>query len=508
MTLTEFLQYPFTADFAILNQIGSTDSITIDYISILEPPAEEFVRSHELILSASYSIKDDLEALAGFIHSVYTSGASGIVFSFPDNDFSQLEPLLDTFGRLNFPILSMDYHHLFQDVVESTLKEIWKKDGILQNGLESIQHSLLNCYIHGDTIDAAAELISATFQSDVIITDMNHHILGRNEKIRALSSRGILESRKNEMLRIEISSKGHSDGYIILDDIASTSYLTAPPYNQYLVAPLALWFDREHALVSARMKEKELFVWKLAHHDFSSSEDLYATAGLFAFNTSVMYACLLADIGRSDVMDSIIIEQVIRTAKSLKLSVMASLHQQRLLIYLETSDGFLTQELADTFITDYERQVQNIIPTLRLLWGYDLQGYRLDALYHNYANARAALSICIDSNGQMQRCSFQLSLVDKVNALLRENQEISILARHTLNGLITYDNEKNTEYLDTLREYIAHNYNATETAKALNIHRQTMLYRLNKIEQISNLPLDSHENLFLIELCFRILEQS
>lgn len=507
MTLTEFLQYPFTSDFAILNHITNTDSITIDYISILEPPAEEFVRSNELILSAAFSIKDDLEALYQFIYSVYESGASAIVFSFPNNSFSQLEPLLDTFGKLNFPILSMDYHHLFQDVVESTLREIWKKDSMIQTNLESIQRSLLSYYIHGNTLDDAAELISATLKSDVIILDMNHHILGRNEKIRSLSSKGILESRKSEILRIEISSRGHTDGYIILDDTASTSYLTAPTYSGYLISPLTLWFDKEYALISAQMKEKEVFVWKLAHHEFSSSEDLYATAELLSFNTSVMYACIIADISRNDVSDTIVQDQVIQTAKDFHLSVMTSLHHQRLLIYLETNEGFLSQELADTFITNCEQNIQNIIPTLHFLWGYDLQGFRLDALYNNYTNAKTALSICTTSGGKMKRCSFQLSLLDKMKSLLRENQEVTVLAEHTLSRLIEYDKEKNTEYLDTLREYIFHNYNATETAKAMNIHRQTMLYRLDKIEQISNLSLSNHESLFLIELCIRILFQ-
>lgn len=505
MTLTEFLQFPFTSDFKILNHIPNTDSITINYISILEPPAENFVRSRELILSAAFSIKDDFEALYNFIYTVYKSGASAIVFSFPHNSFEQLEPLLNTFSELNFPILSMDYDHLFQDVVESTLKEIWKKDTMIQTNLESMQRSLLSYYIHGNTMDDAAELISVFFQSDVIILDMNHHILGRNEKIRSLSAKGILSSRTNEILRIEISSRNRIDGYLILEDTAATSYLKSASFAQYLTTPMTLWFDKEYAILSAKMKEKEDFVWKLANHEYASSKDAYAKAEYLSFNTSVMYSCLIADISRSEASETIIEEQVLQAANEFQLAVMTTLHQQRLIIFLETREGFLPQTTVDSFITLYEQNIQNIIPSLHFIWGYDLQGFSIDALDRNYKNARSALLVCQNSGGKIKRCSFQLSLLDKIKSLLRDNQEITLLAEHTLQSLYTYDREKNTEYLNTLKQYISHNYNAAETAKTMNIHRQTMIYRLEKIEQISNFSLSSHEDLFLIELCLRIL---
>lgn len=51
-------------------------------------------------------------------------------------------------------------------------------------------------------------------------------------------------------------------------------------------------------------------------------------------------------------------------------------------------------------------------------------------------------------------------------------------------ALVMYDKKHNTDLLDTLHAYLICGYNATEAAKMLFIHRNTMLYKLRKIETV------------------------
>ena len=43
-----------------------------------------------------------------------------------------------------------------------------------------------------------------------------------------------------------------------------------------------------------------------------------------------------------------------------------------------------------------------------------------------------------------------------------------------------------------------------QTARSLHIHRQSLSYRLEKIEQLTGMSLGSHEDLFLLEVYSRI----
>ena len=74
--------------------------------------------------------------------------------------------------------------------------------------------------------------------------------------------------------------------------------------------------------------------------------------------------------------------------------------------------------------------------------------------------------------------------------------------------LIEFDTANNTAYTDTLRSYVMHFKNPSDLAKKLKVHRNTLYYRLNKIEEIMDHTLDSMDTLYNLYLSFKIIEYS
>lgn len=72
--------------------------------------------------------------------------------------------------------------------------------------------------------------------------------------------------------------------------------------------------------------------------------------------------------------------------------------------------------------------------------------------------------------------------------------------------LIEYDRENNTDYTRSLYAFIVHSKNVTDSAKALNIHRNTMFYRLEKIEAIMDIDINNSNTFLHLHLSFKILE--
>lgn len=72
--------------------------------------------------------------------------------------------------------------------------------------------------------------------------------------------------------------------------------------------------------------------------------------------------------------------------------------------------------------------------------------------------------------------------------------------------LIAYDRENNTDYTRSLYLFIVHSKNITESAKASNIHRNTMFYRLEKIEAIMDIDINNSNTVLHLHLSFKILE--
>jgi purine catabolism regulator len=89
---------------------------------------------------------------------------------------------------------------------------------------------------------------------------------------------------------------------------------------------------------------------------------------------------------------------------------------------------------------------------------------------------------------------------------LRDREELGRFYRETLGPLIDYDREHNTELLPTLQAFFEHHGNASQTAKALFVHRNTLNYRLQRIGEITQWDLDDPEARLDAQVALRILQ--
>jgi purine catabolism regulator len=89
---------------------------------------------------------------------------------------------------------------------------------------------------------------------------------------------------------------------------------------------------------------------------------------------------------------------------------------------------------------------------------------------------------------------------------LSETNELRAFAEQVLGRLIADERAGKTDLLETLRVYFECNGNVAQTAKALYIHRNTLLYRLDRIRQVGNLDLDDAEARLQLQLALRAYE--
>lgn len=83
----------------------------------------------------------------------------------------------------------------------------------------------------------------------------------------------------------------------------------------------------------------------------------------------------------------------------------------------------------------------------------------------------------------------------------------TMICHEGLLELKKHDEENQTKYMETLRVYLEQHLSATQAARELFIHRSTFLYRLDRIREILQSDLDDPEEIFYLELSFRLLEQ-
>lgn len=87
-----------------------------------------------------------------------------------------------------------------------------------------------------------------------------------------------------------------------------------------------------------------------------------------------------------------------------------------------------------------------------------------------------------------------------------DNKKIQKFIHPSLIKLIEYDKKSRTDYARSFYTYLRNFKNVKDTSDSLNIHRNTMFHRLEKIEEILNVDLNNGDVLFNLYLSYNILE--
>ena len=83
--------------------------------------------------------------------------------------------------------------------------------------------------------------------------------------------------------------------------------------------------------------------------------------------------------------------------------------------------------------------------------------------------------------------------------------ELENFFQNTVGKLVSFDEENNTDLVKTLEAFFASRGNISSAAKELFIHRNTMMYRLDRIKLILGVDLADPEQLLELNLGLKIM---
>ena len=98
---------------------------------------------------------------------------------------------------------------------------------------------------------------------------------------------------------------------------------------------------------------------------------------------------------------------------------------------------------------------------------------------------------------------------ERLQELLSHYQDrgvASAFCQDVLGTLVAYDRTRNADLLQTLRVYFHCNGNAVESAERLFLHRNSLLYRLQRIEEILGVDLKDSQTRLTLHLAVELVE--
>lgn len=527
----------------------------VQWISVIEMPVENFVRQNELVLSTAIGSGHDLILFKKFVEDIIKSEASALIVALGRHIYDIPKEVLDLAEANDFILIEIPWEIRFGNIIEEVMRELNNRQQKERERSEKIQQELLKLILQEKELKQILYFIEKQIGYPLVITDRggiirehyNHsHRLIKNWNEYVIE--GVIPVKEGASL-LPHDPMFHKfqliklDGYTALQlpvlqvsgDIQGYLYLLLPPQvsvdaflTNYIVTVLehsittiALWLSRKNAIEKTKIRLRSDFVLELAKGNIHSWTQANSRAKLLGYNLSLPYFCILGypenlqnlyeKIKREEgsfkqwleSMIRYIEEEIYYAAKSLKREIMMTYEDDQLLVFIETLPGEKNENPA-AFLDLVERRLRNLLPDVVLSWGIGNYHEDLGGFKKSYENAKLALTIGRRKNGGGNRTLYEQTHIDRILLSFAQNEEMKDVILSTINPLVQYDKQRNMDLIGTLNSYHRCHGNVSQTARFLNLHRQSLLYRLRKIESLTGLSLVDPDDLFLLDLSIRI----
>lgn len=551
LTMSDICDLPILKNAFIHTGHNKLDQQHVEWVSIIETPVESFVRENELVLTSGISCKDD--QLTQFVLDIIKARASALAIAVGPYVKKIPPSIIKLATKHDFIIIELEWSLRFSDILKEIIEEMNGLKNHYLEKVEFIRKTLLDCILSGQSLERVAHHVADSIDCDVLIADKRGFIRGSSTREDSdlieswtvvlreqLKTDGIHQTVENvffwlpynrgHALQLTIQSGGNIQGYIIIGGFGEEPFTETEQKDwemllEHVTTAVAIHFLHEQAAKEAEWRLRDDFVWELSQGSLKDQENLLSRAKSLGYQINLPYTCLVArpeNVKKSfDLTPHLSIsydhwlhecirfieEEAESIAKSMALKSMVTYQQSDCIIFLEMTQRNAV-DLVKTYIEKFMNRIQLLYPTLSFTWGIAKQsGY--SCFDTNFHEAKRALEIGRKRKGIESISIFADTKIDRVLENLVQNHELHEIACSLLDSLIRYSKERQIDLLHTFITYHRNRSNVSQTARDLNLHRQSLLYRLRKIEALTNCSLENADDLFLLDLSIRLwLNQS
>lgn len=498
-TIREFLNLDLVPWYKNLTTAEIPGDRPIEFVSVNDPPLDDFIRKNEVVLSiATPYVKDD-SLMTEFIEGLIAADASLFLLAIPGNRMSLSIKNRELAEQGGLPILLIPWDLRFSDVCETIFSKLHMDYSESVEKMKDLQTDILNCFLEGSSLDTAVKIISSDLNCRVSIVDKRGHTVT-----------GIANIPDKTQIPLEIS--GHSYGVLYIDTVKTQKKTEL--LSRTLSPLLSLWFYKSELIETTQLMAKDDLIWGLANGSNPNSENNRRTAKLMNLHLSRTYACIVGRIHlnvniseqwQKNWLDSninSIRDTIAKTARIMGREAMVTHQKNAIIAYFEIvpSSGKLQ---ISKFLDTIEDTLKSTYRNIAFSWGISEIKEGPTDFRNYYLHAKLAADFSNNDTRYVKRYYYENTLIYNMMSALSADEEFTRSTYDILSPIIEYDKTKKAKLMDTLQAFLSCK-NISETARRLNRHRQTLLYQLEKIEDLTGLSLKNNDELFLLEVCMRL----
>lgn len=529
----------------------------ISIVNIIEnPDAFDWLSPNELLLSTGYIFKDNEELQNNIIKELSEINCAGLIIKMKRYFDKVPQNMIDQANKYGLPLLELPFEYTLSRVISIINEKASGRYDLLNRKTLDMHNLFFRITLEGGGIEKISSMLSETINNPIIFVDQDWNLLHYTEhmenkvpleycldlvKNRQVFKQDFIDSIPQNISEIKKSIKR----IYYLEGMEIKCRILPVAVANYIYGYIIVWqtvrelteFDYiilEQAstnMALERIKAKEIEEVKLKiRQDFfddlltgkiTSSETIQTLSELHGLNSQYKYHCIVINIESDELnqYDDIV-------ARRVKLENIAKKCVELIYDYSSKADGEVTcfyrnnriiiligqnenrpsitineaKLYANEMYNALEKQINNTI----FLIGIGRQYETIHSLYKSFSEANESIRLMqkFDDKGGISHFEDH-SVYHFLDSNIKDN-DLEDFFMKRLGKVYEHDQLHGTSYIITLENYFLNNLNISETAKAMFLHRNTLIYRIEKIKEILISDLKNSEELLQIQLALKI----
>lgn len=441
-------------------------------------------------------------------------------------------------GYLQRVILYEEMESVFDDFGKDlAIAVLFQREKQHKQKLQSLliyQQAMVKETIHGNSIDEITTMLSQTLEKSVLLLDrflrpISYKLLpdkeGLLDEYLELATYEIVQKRTSKawiphpalektLLIWTVDVGGDLFGYLVLDatNIKMDDYVRLAidvARNIY-----SIQFMKQKIILDAKEQVKDSFINKLLSNPIDEIENIFQYANLFHWDINRPHFVAILSLTIQDHHLDLLEQESYKSAILEKIKLNLSNYYPEVIAVNKEGDLILispVSSMAHSIKLYWNKMYENLKKWVRSDWNnvqvlLAIGGVteKIEDYSVSYMQAKKCLNVV---KSRFKEMGF--ALFDDLGAytLLHEidGRMVAIFVQDYIGPLLNSEG-KNMDLLKTLQVYLSHNGNMTETAKELYIHRSTLQYRLEKIEDLLQVDLDNAEHRFNLNMAIKLYD--
>lgn len=498
--------------------------LPITSVNVLDnPDVIKWFKRDELILTTGFVFKEHPELIESSIQEMKRAGCCALGIKVP-RFFRQVPAsLLAIADKYKLPILELPYFYSFSEIMQRVFHQIDMEAFAGQHRRHSILDQLLHAVLSHASLSELLALTASQLDTISIFLDHHQRVLAcgipSGDSVQAAKLMEVLSKprffSKHDLSAIPLCFQEeqymmtpfelpNKCGTLCLAHSQNSEVLPDADFMQSLVQFFALSYEQNHLSERSYENQTSGFLHYMLDQKNATLSELRDLCSFYGFPYQKGWVCLtistrqLPDEHKSDTL--LILRSLLKELTGQEQTLLSYADENIFCsFFIFPSDFHALQAVQEVEKITKELLMRiSHVTTALLPAGFSTFRTELPGIRRAFEESLQAMTTQKEYESQVSASYLAQLPIHILSAASPEDKQL--LVRNMLHPLIHYDQENHTELQVTLITYLQENANITAAAKALFLHRNTMIHRINKIKELLKLKLEDPQELLLLRL--------